>query len=100
MTNNVNLLRTILAFGDKCIDDKDENGFTLLHKAVSAVDIAQIDILINCGADLTVPDRDGNTALHIACYQKCELLIKLLVSAGADPDVMNDVRFSVGMIFA
>jgi hypothetical protein len=43
-----------------------------------------------CGKDVSVPDNDGNTLLHRACYAGNRDYIGALLLAGADETIVND----------
>jgi ankyrin repeat protein len=45
--------------------------------------LATLNALINAGADLNIPDRDGNTPLGLAIKYGHEEMAQLLESAGA-----------------
>ena len=47
-------------------------------------------ILLHAGADLSIRDKDGNTALHDAVLGDDEETALLLVQAGADVDAVNN----------
>ena len=50
-------------------------------------DIAKI--LIDAGADVNLQSEFGNTALHFACEEERDVLIKLLLKSGANPNIKN-----------
>ena len=45
---------------------RDGNGHTMLHTATRADNIECVRLLINAGADVTIPNDDGETPLHTA----------------------------------
>jgi len=51
-------------------------------------------VTINCFADFH-PSQDGNTALHIAAKLGNTEAIKALLSAGANPSIMNVVSIYI-----
>lgn len=46
---------------------KDEKGITPLHTACAMLDWETFEELINKGGDAMLPDKDGNTFLHLMC---------------------------------
>jgi ankyrin repeat protein len=46
---------------------KDEKGITPLHVASAKLDWETFEELINKGGDAMLPDKDGNTFLHLLC---------------------------------
>ena len=63
------------------VNAQDELGYSPIHAAASYGHKALVELLIKAGADLTLRDGDGDTALHV-----CEdgEVAALLVAAGAD----------------
>jgi len=49
-------------------------------------DVGVVDVLIKAKADLNHRDSGGFTALHDASERNCKEVVRLLVSAGANPD--------------
>ena len=56
-------------------------GNTLLHSAAAIGDIRQVERLLPAGADPTIPNRDGRTALHAAAILGYRELHELLARA-------------------
>ncbi|TPX69113.1 hypothetical protein SpCBS45565_g02695 [Spizellomyces sp. 'palustris'] len=66
-----------------------ENGAENLQTLVASVR-AMVRFLISSGANVDVPDLDGNRPLHFACKTGDEELVKILLQDGhADPNVTN-----------
>src|SRR5262245_1323739 len=57
--------------------------------AVMRGDRAALRLLLQQKADVTIPQRDGATALHWAVYRDDLESTDLLIRAGAKPDVRN-----------
>ena len=49
-------------------------------------------LLIKAGASLSATTRDGNTALHLACFMNHLGMIELLMELDARQDLMNGMR--------
>lgn len=47
---------------------KDINGKAAIHVAAAKLDLETFDMLIQKGADPMLPDKVGNTILHIMAY--------------------------------
>mmetsp|Transcript_9721 Transcript_9721/g.41684 ORF Transcript_9721/g.41684 Transcript_9721/m.41684 type:complete len:251 (-) Transcript_9721:408-1160(-) len=89
-------------FGDdgakrlKAINEKDEDGRTMLHWAATTGDVRIVEILLNYNAKIDVSDEEGTTVLHSACacdHEKVAriLLDKLAIDSG-DAAVRKLVR--------
>ena len=60
----------------------------LMHAAeIGHLEVAQL--LIGLGADLTIKDEKGWTALHLAANQKRGHIIKLLIESGSDANTVD-----------
>ena len=60
---------------------KDSNKETILHLATKSNDINTIKKLISIGIDLNDKQRDDCTALHLACYKKCDKIVNLILES-------------------
>jgi ankyrin repeat protein len=67
-------------------------GETPLHKAAQTLtrDDDVIRCLLELGADPTIKDRRGKTALHLAAAAHFDAVIKMLVDAGADVNARDN----------
>ena len=70
---------------------------TLLHLSESAT-IRLTRMLLDRGANLSLLDRDGNSALHYAVSASFPDVVQLLLEARADPDAKNLAGKSAGDI--
>lgn len=59
-----------------------ERGESLLHTAVRLNDLKHLPFLMR-GGDIDSQDKEGMTALHLACLQKNLTLIRMLLERGA-----------------
>lgn len=48
-----------------------------------------VDILLQCGADLSIPDKAGNLPMHMACSMGHAECVRALLKYGGDPTVPN-----------
>lgn len=67
---------------------KDENGQTLLLRAIS--DPERFQVLLAAGADVNATDSQGNSPLHAACSGGDAELVLACLAAGADVNQAND----------
>ncbi|WP_339048419.1 ankyrin repeat domain-containing protein [Candidatus Mesenet endosymbiont of Phosphuga atrata] len=73
------------------INNKNADGYTLLHIAVSeSLSLARIKMLLDINIDVDLQNNRGNTALHIAANSDKKLAItKVLLSYGANANLQN-----------
>ncbi len=62
------------------INHTDKEGKTILHHAVERCVRSSIMRAIDCGAQFTTPDREGNTPLHYASLLDCYAPLKDLLN--------------------
>ena len=63
--------------------------WTLLEKACAAKSVAALKILLRHGVNINAVDKNGDSALHLACsygYFEC---VRFLLDAGADWTLIN-----------
>ncbi|MDF2690402.1 MAG: ankyrin repeat and box protein 2-like isoform [Gammaproteobacteria bacterium] len=65
------------------INSVDSNHETALYKAVKSGHIKTARKLLAEGASPTLPDKDGNYPLHVACAQNNTAMVLLLLRSGA-----------------
>ncbi|RZC35701.1 serine/threonine-protein phosphatase 6 regulatory ankyrin repeat subunit A-like, partial [Asbolus verrucosus] len=69
---------------------RDEDGRTPLVAAAQYGQVAFVEYLLGCsGVDRTSQDRQGNTALHWACYRKHNNIALLLLENSEDVAFVN-----------
>ena len=76
------------------VNAKAECGLTPLHVATLFDQLATIDMLLSDGADVSLTDGEGNTALHMAAFLGHTDIVRALLKVGADPAVRNHLGFS------
>ena len=72
------------------VNEKDQNGRSLLHIASTNGHLEVCKLLLENGANVNEFDNNNFTPLHCAVYYGHENIIKLLISFGADVNQKND----------
>uniref|UniRef100_A0AAR2KXF8 SH3 and multiple ankyrin repeat domains 2b n=1 Tax=Pygocentrus nattereri TaxID=42514 RepID=A0AAR2KXF8_PYGNA len=67
----------------------DENGWHEVHQACRYGHVHHLEHLLFYGADMSVQNASGNTALHICALYKQENCARVLLVRGASKDVKN-----------
>jgi len=66
LRGNPFIIRSLIEFGKPHPFVRDGNGRSPVHIAGSKLEMETLDALVNeCGMDPMIPDKDGNTFLHI-----------------------------------
>ena len=71
-----------IAASSEAVKWKDEGGSTALHHAAGYGPLANLELLINKGADVNAKNRRSSTPLHWAIHDEAK--VRLLLSKGAD----------------
>src|SRR5262245_22178664 len=71
-----------IAASPEVVKGKDEGGSTALHHAAGYGSLANLELLIDKGADVNAKNRRGSTPLHWAIHDEAK--VRLLLSKGAD----------------
>jgi len=93
---NIEMVKTLMDRGADYFCE-DNNGFTALHYAVNSNSVEVVKCILNHefvnGTTqkemINKPDRTGRSPLHIAAFKSNEEITRLLVSCGADCDVVD-----------
>jgi len=92
----IRAIKVIESGGDP--NQKDSNGYALLHIAICSNDIDTVSYLIDHGANANCIDKYANTPLHYAVrrinvsdkdHDDTILVVKYLLEHGADPNVIT-----------
>ena len=81
--------RTLALALARGVDWRDGHAHTALHHAAKAGDVHAVRRLIELGATVGAADRRGITPLHVASCQRHVDVVRLLVAAGADPNLKH-----------
>ncbi|XP_062403320.1 SH3 and multiple ankyrin repeat domains protein 2b [Sardina pilchardus] len=79
----------------------DENGWHEVHQACRYGHVQHLEHLLFYGADMSVQNASGNTALHICALYKQENCARVLLVRGANKEVKNQrgqTSFQVAII--
>ena len=76
------------------VDARLHDNLTPLHVAALFNRKAAAELLLAEGADVFLADCGGNTALHMAAFLGHTEVVRMLLSASADPSIRNDLGFS------
>ncbi|KAM6973377.1 SH3 and multiple ankyrin repeat domains protein 2b [Aplochiton taeniatus] len=79
----------LLLRANAAINCHDENGWHEIHQASRYGHIQHVEHLLNYGADISVQNTSGNTALHICALYRQELCARLLLARGASKEAKN-----------
>jgi uncharacterized protein len=84
------MLATLIAGGAN-VNAQDTHGWSALHFAAQSLSVACVQSLLAAGAIVDIQDHFGNTPLFRAVFASRGdgSLIKLLLSAGANPNLHN-----------
>jgi len=77
------------------IDIQDNDGRTVLHKAVIANDLVVVEKLLTKKADLSLKDIHGRTALHHTQWHGNYKIARWLIAAGADMNMPDSSGFTL-----
>lgn len=87
--------KDLLRFGPdvNVVDKKKQSALMLALERYSNKKADIVEMLLKNKAKVELSDFEGNTALHrtVKGYGSAEAVIKLLLDAKADPNVMNDI---------
>ena len=61
-----------------------------LHQACRAGDIGEVKRLINANANIYTVDRYGWVPIHLASYIGCANIVKCLIEAKSDPNMVDE----------
>lgn len=87
--DNPELLRAVLAKGGKADARNTLTDATPLESALLGGNPAQLQILLDAGADPDHADRNGDTALHVAARTNAGAALLLLLERGSNPEAKN-----------
>ncbi len=62
-----------------------------IHGATIAGHVKVVKFYIDNGADINIQTKYGDTALHFCIHHNRSIILKMLLEAGADPTIRNNV---------
>jgi ankyrin repeat protein len=90
---NLEVFKKVLAEKLADIDTFGEEGLTPLGTASAFGKVGVVKVLLESGARIDAEDRNGDTALGVACYSgeaESVSIVQVLLAAGADPNAADD----------
>ena len=87
--NRVSMVRKLLGYGHEQVNVVCRGGWTALINAADLANEEMAMLLLQAGADPSVQNDRGMTALHLAARKNHIGVVKLLILAGASIDVKN-----------
>lgn len=76
------------------VDSRLDDELTPLHVSALFSQKEATELLLSEGADVSLTDDEGNTALHMASFLGHTSVVKVLLAAGAKPTARNKLGFS------
>ena len=77
------------------VDVQDNEGRTVIHKAVIANDLVVVEKLLTKKADLSIKDIHGRTALHHTQWHGNYKIARWLIAGGADMNIPDNSGFTL-----
>jgi len=88
--NDIELIRKIIATNKSCLDIQNKQGLTPLLTAISKLNYAISDIILQAGADPNIIEtKDENSPLHVAALNGITWLGEILLEHGAKVNAVN-----------
>lgn len=99
------LVLHLLVTGDNALSQvppsqAEAAGYTGLHAAARAGDVAEIHRLVAAGAEIDATDGAGRTPLHVAAFASHEAAVKALAELGGDTNRLENDRYDIITIAA
>ena len=92
LTHDVSAVEKILKTHPKQVNQRDDDGDTMLHLAAQTGDEQMALVLVQNGADVDARNSDGETAIEVAAGQGSAAVMRTLLRKGAeipDPRKLN-----------
>ena len=80
--------------------ETEVRAYTGLHATAASGNVAEIERLLDTGADREARDGNGRTPLHVAVYRKKHDAARLLLAKGANANAFDRQRYDVVTIAA
>ena len=82
-------LETVISKRKINVNIQDNEDHTLLHIACQANQLKCVELLLSAGADISIKDKQGRTAIALASEMS---IIKFLIEHGADPQPIYEMH--------
>lgn len=86
----IDIVQTILNANPNCVNTKDEDGYTPLHRACYNNNIELAKLLIQYGADMNALTDFKWTPIHSSCQWTNNKCVAMLLQYGADVNASTD----------
>lgn len=86
-SNNIAILSAV--YDERIVNASDENGWTALFHAVNVGFEPGLHFLLQHKANINHRDKDGSTALMLACSNGAQNIIQILINYNADKSIVN-----------
>ena len=86
---NVGLLSRLVVMGAS-INERDKNGSSVLHLALTSKQPRLAEWIIEHGGSVSVADKSGQTPLHLAAANDCTSVASKLLEVGANAEVRDN----------
>lgn len=87
--HHLEILKLLLGQKGINIDQRNDDSMTSLLNACNASNYEGFEAMLAAGADMTVEDSDGNTALHWAAMRGALTIVTRLLQLGIDANAQN-----------
>jgi hypothetical protein len=77
------------SFEERFGNAQPKNSLLNLLRSNYSMQLSDIKLCLDSGADPNIKDENGDTLLHLAAYNKNEELTKLLLEKGANPNIKD-----------
>jgi len=80
--------------------EPEVRGYSGLHAAAAAGNVAEIERLVAGGANRELRDGNGRSPLHVAAFRRQYEAARVLMRRGADPNALDAQRYDIVTIAA
>ncbi|CAO3675771.1 unnamed protein product [Umbelopsis vinacea] len=87
---DVSKLSAYLQDSETSVNDRDEQGLTMLHYASDRGNMKVVELLVNRGADVNALTGDNETPLHYACLSERSDIAQYLIDHNCDLSIRDE----------
>ncbi len=100
-SGNVKQIRDLVLIDNANLAGHDwlhNGGRTPMHRAVEKGEASMMQLLVDLGGDVNVPDGVGRTPVHLACRMGNDVILRILLASGrVDLTAGSHVRCVFGL---